>query len=49
VGVLMDLRLCRLPGAAGPTLTADEDIAAIAARYGLDAAALRRVVRAGAP
>jgi hypothetical protein len=41
--VLTDLRLCRRPGAAARRRPADEDVAAIAQRYGLDAAALRRI------
>ena len=50
VAVPTVLRLCRRPGAAAPDRTAEEDIAEIAARYGRDAAALRRVVEeAGAP
>jgi hypothetical protein len=42
------LRLCRRPGAAEPGRTVGEDVADIAARFGLDAAALRRVVEEGA-
>jgi hypothetical protein len=41
---LPGLRLCRRPGAAAPGRTAEEDVADIAQRYGLDAAAPRRLV-----
>jgi len=44
VGVLTSLRLCRRPGAAQPGPTAALDVAAMAARFGVDAAALRQVV-----
>ena len=37
-------RLYRRPGAAAPDRTAEEDIADIARRFGLEAAALARVV-----
>ena len=37
----------RRPGAAEPKRTAAEDVSEIAARFGLDAAALRRVVEEG--
>jgi hypothetical protein len=42
--VLTQLRLCRRPGAAEPGRTAEEDLAAIAGPFGIDAVALRRVV-----
>jgi hypothetical protein len=42
--VLTDVRLCRRPGVAEPDRTTEEDIAAIAGRFGIDAAALRQVV-----
>jgi hypothetical protein len=38
------LRLCRAPGRAVRHGTTAEDVAAIAARFGTDTAALRRVV-----
>jgi hypothetical protein len=42
--VLTPLRLCRRPGAAAPSWTAEADVAEIARRFGLGAAALGRVV-----
>jgi hypothetical protein len=42
------VRYLRRPGAALPSRTAEEDVTEIAARFGLDAAALRRVVEEGA-
>jgi len=44
VDVLTSLRLCRRPGAAQPGRTAAFDVAAMAARFGVAAAALRQVV-----
>jgi hypothetical protein len=41
--VLTQLRLCRCPGGAQPKWTAEEDIAIIAERFGIDPAALRRI------
>jgi hypothetical protein len=48
--VLARLPLCRRPGAA-PSRTADDDIAEIARHFGIDAAALLRIVEeaAGCP
>jgi hypothetical protein len=47
---LAELRLCRRPGAAAPGRTAAEDLAEIAGRFGLNAAALGRIVaEAGGP
>ncbi|HKI36887.1 MAG TPA: hypothetical protein VKA46_33855 [Gemmataceae bacterium] len=43
--VLASVRLCRRPGAAAPDRTAEEDVAEIARRFGLDAEALARVVQ----
>jgi hypothetical protein len=43
--VLAQLRLCRRPGAAAPGRTAEEDTAQIAGRFGIDAAALLRIVQ----
>jgi hypothetical protein len=43
VAVLTPLRLCRRPGAAEPSWTWEPDVAEIARRFGLDAAALGRV------
>jgi hypothetical protein len=42
--VLARLRLCRRPGAAPPSRTAEEDVAKIARHFGIDPAPLRRVV-----
>jgi hypothetical protein len=39
--------LCRRPGAAEPERSAEQDIADIARRFNLDAAALRRIVTGG--
>jgi hypothetical protein len=47
--VLAQLRLCRRPGAAEPTSTAEGDVARIAARFGLDAVALFWIVQETAP
>jgi hypothetical protein len=49
--VLTLLRLCRQPGAAEPPRTTEADVAEIARCFGLDAAALERVVEetAGGP
>ena len=44
VATLTRLRLCRMPGAAEPQGTADEDVRDIAAHFGIDPAALGRVV-----
>jgi hypothetical protein len=46
--VLTQLRLCRRPAAALPSRTAADDVVEIAARLGLDTAALRLVVEEGA-
>jgi hypothetical protein len=46
--VLVRLRLCRRPSAAAPARTAEEDVAEIARHFGIDAAALRRVVEEAA-
>jgi hypothetical protein len=46
--VLTPLRLCRRPGAGEPSWTWEEDVAEIARRFGLDAAALGRVVEEAA-
>jgi hypothetical protein len=46
--LLPQLRLCRCPSAALPSRTAADDVVEIAARFGLDATALRRVVEEGA-
>jgi hypothetical protein len=48
VAVLTPLRLCRRPGVAEPSWTSGEDVAEIARRFGLDAAALGRVVEEAA-
>jgi hypothetical protein len=45
---LTQLRLCRRPGVAEPGRTAEEDVAVSATRFGIDAAALRRIVEEGA-
>jgi hypothetical protein len=45
--VLTSLRLCRKPGAAEPDRSAEQDIADICRRFGIDPAALRRVVEGG--
>jgi len=45
--VLARLPLCRRPGAA-PSRTADDDIAEIARHFGIDAAALLRIVEEAA-
>jgi hypothetical protein len=45
---LADLRLCRRPGAAAPGRTAEEDLAEIAGRFGIDPAALGRIVEEAA-
>jgi hypothetical protein len=42
--MLTSLRLCRRPGAAEPTRSAEQDVRAIAGHFGIDAPALRRVV-----
>jgi hypothetical protein len=49
--VLTQFCLCRRPGAAEPSRPTEADMAAIAERFGLDAAALRGIVEeaAGAP
>ena len=44
LAMLTQLRLCRRPGAASPGWTAEEDVAAIAQRFGVDGVVLRRVV-----
>jgi hypothetical protein len=41
---LTALRLCRRPGAAALEWTAEEDIADIAERFGIDPATLRRIM-----
>jgi hypothetical protein len=46
--VLTQLRLCRRPGAAEPGRTTAEDRAEIARRFGIDTAALGRVVEEAA-
>jgi hypothetical protein len=46
--VLTQLRLCWWPSAALPLRTAEEDVTAIAERFGIDAGALRRVVEEAA-
>jgi hypothetical protein len=46
--VLARLRLCRRPGAAGPSRTAGEDVEEVARHFGIDAGALRRIVEEGA-
>ncbi|HKI37990.1 MAG TPA: hypothetical protein VKA46_39415 [Gemmataceae bacterium] len=43
--VLTSLRLCRRPGAAAPERTTDQDISDIARRFGIDPAALARIVQ----
>jgi hypothetical protein len=45
VAVLTRLRLCRRPGTAEPDWTADEGVAMIAGRFGIDATALRRILK----
>jgi hypothetical protein len=47
VARLVDLRLCRRPGAALPQRTVEQDIHDIAARYGVNAAVLASIVREG--
>ena len=42
--VVVALRLCRRPGTAQPDRTTEDDVNEIARRFGIDAAALRRVV-----
>src|SRR5437870_659246 len=44
VAVLLTLRLCRMPGVAEPHRTMEEDITDIADTFGVNAAALRRIV-----
>jgi hypothetical protein len=46
--VLTQLRLCRRPGQAAPGRTAEEDVAQIAGRFGVDPTALRRVIEEAA-
>jgi hypothetical protein len=46
--LVSELCLCRRPGTLAPRRTAAEDVRAIAACYGLDVAALRRVVEEAA-
>jgi hypothetical protein len=45
---LTQLRPCRRPGTAEPGRTAEEDVAVIATHFGIDAAALRKIVEKGA-
>jgi hypothetical protein len=44
VAVLTRLRLCRRPGAAEPDRTAEQDVLDICRRFGIEPAALRRVM-----
>jgi hypothetical protein len=46
--VLTHLRLCRRPGAAEPHRTTAEDVAEIARRFSINAAALQRVIDSAA-
>jgi hypothetical protein len=43
--VLVSLRLCRRPGAAEPDRSAEQDVADIVRRFGIELTVLRRVVR----
>jgi hypothetical protein len=45
--VLTSLRLCRRPGAAAPERTAEQDVLDICRRFGIEPAALRRVIEDG--
>jgi hypothetical protein len=47
LAAMPSVRLCRRPGAAEPDRGAEQDVLDIARRFGIDPAALRRVIEDG--